>query len=115
MNQILFFSGIVFAGFFLLLSIFLFFYQKVPAVIRYFLKMGNKKVTGSGTGPVVPAGKTSAKSKKDNLQRKKTSQGMKASQAGSSTELLDIAQNYATALLDADSTTLLPDLNDQNA
>lgn len=109
MNQILFFSGIVFAGFFLLLSIFLFFYQKVPAVIRYFLKMGNKKVTARGAGSVVPAGKTSAKSKKDNLQRKKTSQ------AGSSTELLDIAQNYATALLDADSTTLLPDLNDQNA
>jgi len=115
MNQILFFSGIVFAGFFLLLSIFLFFYQKVPAVIRYFLKMGNKRVETKGFKPVKAAGATSAKGKKENQQRKKAADSMKASQTGSSTELLDIAQNYATALLDADSTTLLPDLNDQNA
>ena len=105
-NEILFYAGIVFAGFFLLLSFFLFFYQKVPSVIRYFMKMGNKRVSSQGFKIVNAPGNTHKHSKTD------ISRGKNNSNESGSTELLDIAQNYATALLDADSTTLLPYLND---
>jgi len=112
MNQILFFTGIVLAGCFLLLSIFLFFNQKVPATIRYFLKMSNKKVTTKGSKQVIWTANKSAKGKNKSLKNKKTPQG-KRDQAENFTEILGSAQNYATTLLD-DSTTLLPDLNDKD-
>lgn len=106
MNEILFYAGIVFAGFFLLLSFFLFFYQKVPSVIRYFMKMGNKRVSSQGF-KMVNAPVNAHSHSKNNVSR-----GKHYSKESGSTELLDMAQNYATALLDADSTTLLPYLND---
>jgi len=112
MNEILFYAGIVFTGFFLLLSFFLFFYQKVPSVIRYFMKMGNKRVSLQGMKAVTASGDKEKHGKKNVSRAKNYTQGGDNLQGSSSTELLDIAQNYATALLDADSTTLLPDLKD---
>lgn len=112
MNEILFYAGLVFAGFFLILSIFLFFYQKVPSAIRYFMKMGNKRVPSQGMKVVTSSGNAQKRSRKNVARATNYKQGGDNLQGSSSTELLDIAQNYATALLDADSTTLLPELTE---
>lgn len=42
MNKILFYGGFALAALFLLLAVFLFFYQRIPSVVGYFLKMKNR-------------------------------------------------------------------------
>ena len=103
MNQILFYGGLVLAIIFFLLTVFLFFFQRIPIVIKYFNNIKSKKVFKNSRGnyKVMP-NKSIQKSievgGKDEIEQK--------------TELLDIAQNYATALLDADSTVLLPEIDE---
>ena len=104
MNEILFYAGLVFAAMFFILAVVLLFSQNIPAVIRYFLKMRNRKIKYSTMNENRVVYKSSGGTGEDN-----STQTLVESEK---TELLDVAQNYATALLDADSTTLLPDLND---
>lgn len=106
MNNILFYGGLTLGIVFLLLSIFLFFFQKIPAVIRYFRNINSKKIFKNNHTYKVSQQKTSKHKKATiSVTRQQNNDDQK-------TELLDIAQNYATALLDADSTEILPDLND---
>lgn len=104
MNEIMYYAGLVLAASCFLLSIFLFFYHKIPSVIRYFLKMGNKKLSKKEL-------------KREAIIMRQSSQMNSSTELLSrteKTEFLEVAQNYATALLDADSTTMiLPNLDEE--
>jgi len=89
MYEMIFYIGIVLAFSFFVLAVFLFFKYKIPIVIQYFLRMSTKKLP-----------KIAGKSDKAIDKREKV--------VNEQTELLDVAQNYATALLDADNTEILP-------
>lgn len=97
MYEVMYYVGLVLSISFFLLSVFLFFYHKVPSVVRYFIKMGNKRVVNPDK----------ARNSSDNQTDSDNSTELLDDE---STSLLDVAKNYATALLDADSTTLLPEL-----
>lgn len=104
MNEIMFYVGLVLAWTFFLLAIFLFFYYKVPSVIKYFLKMGNKKLSQKELRREALIMKQSANLNGSTELLSRTDK----------TGLIEVAQNYATALLDADSTTMiLPNLDEE--
>lgn len=107
MNNILFYGGFALAIVFFLITVFLFFYQKIPSVIRYFHNIRNKKVFKNSRGYKVPKQK-SLKNKAESIKAQPVKQEIQDER----TQLLDVAQNYATALLDADCTELLPELGD---
>lgn len=109
MNQILFYGGLALAVICFLLTVFLFFFQKIPSVIRYFRNVNSKKVFKTSYSYKVPKQKPV---KINNINKKQIVD--KQNIYDQRTEILDVAQNYATALLDADSTELLPELNDDN-
>ena len=89
MYEMIFYIGIVLAISFLVFTTFLFFKYKIPIVIQYFLRMSTKKLP-----------KSTMKLDKAIVKREKV--------VNEQTELLDVVQNYATALLDADNTEILP-------
>lgn len=108
MNNVLMYGGLALAVVFFLITVFLFFYQKIPSVIKYFYNIRNKKVFKNSHGYKVPKQKPSKKK----VESTKAAQPVKQEIQDERTQLLDIAQNYATALLDADSTELLPELDE---
>lgn len=108
MYEMLLYIGCIMCGIFMLLSIYLFVKNKITVVIRYFLKM-DKKVNNSNRNLQQSKQKkiTSKTPKYD-----KTVVGTQLlDQNTKGTEILEIAQNYATAVLEVEETTLLPDLN----
>lgn len=109
MNQILFYGGLALAVICFLLTVFIFFFQKIPSVIKYFRNVNSKKVFKASHSYKVTKQK-SVKIKDANKKQNVT----KSNDYDQRTEILDVVQNYATALLDADSTELLPELNDDN-
>lgn len=109
MNEIMLYGGLLLAIVCFLLAVFLFFFHKISSVIKYFYNINSKKVFKNSHGYKAPKQKA-VKSKHEN----KKLQINNINETEQKTELLDVAQNYATALLDADSTELLPELNDEN-
>lgn len=104
MNEIMYYVGLVVGVSCFLLSIFLFFYHRIPSVIRYFLKMGNKKLSKKAL-------KKQAVIMKQSKEMEESTELLSRTQK---TDFLEVAQNYATALLDADSTTIvLPNLDEE--
>lgn len=105
MNELLFYTGLVLTVLFFLLSLFLFFNQRIPAAVSYFLNIGQNKIKKDRN-----IGKTIAY--KETLEEK-TSTVTKAEEEltyllnDEETELLSIAQKYATALIEAECTTYL--------
>ncbi|HOC07075.1 MAG: hypothetical protein ACOX21_00420 [Bacillota bacterium] len=59
MYEAFFYGGLVLSAASLLAAIFLFFYLRIPAAIRYFMKMGSKRIVqgaqASGTLRIIPA------------------------------------------------------------
>lgn len=102
MYQILYYSGFVLmiGGF--ITAAFLLFKNRIPSVIRYFIRMSGKKM------PKRPASEYKAAAVKMAAPPSESTELLDAD--GEPTVLLDAAHQYATALLDADSTTLLPEL-----
>lgn len=103
MNEVLLYAGIVLAGAFFILAIYLFFKNKIPSVVRYFLKMGNKTMPKQeiASNAVV------------NPSKEIEAEGTEIISAkNEQTELLDIEESGATELLDDDSTTLLSSLEE---
>ena len=100
MSEVFFYGGIVLSAVFLALAIFLFFRNKIPSAISYFLRHENPKVVSYKKGG-------SPRHDSSNLPRRAVKD------PGRDTEVLDIAMNYATALLDADRTELLPELDEK--
>lgn len=103
LNKILFYGGIVLAILFFILSIVVFFTQGIPTVIRYYLRKNNKKVIkfpqNKGDDVYKNLSKEFKSKEIDKLEE---------------TELLSVAQNYATALLEADNSTYILDLDDED-
>ena len=108
MNQILFYGGLALAIICFILTVFLFFFQKIPSVVKYFRNVNSKKVFKNSKSYKAQKHKTIK------VKETKKSDAYKANEYEQRTEILDVVQNYATALLDADSTELLPELNDDN-
>jgi hypothetical protein len=59
MYEAFFYGGLVLSASALLAAIFLFFYLRIPAAVRYFMKMGNKRMVqraqADGTLMAIPA------------------------------------------------------------
>ena len=103
MYETMLYLGLILGGVFLLLTIYLFIHNKIIRVIRYFLKKENKKV---GTTRVTKEARKASKTNEEKENQPKND--------NVATEILEIAQNYATALLDVESTTILPELDANN-
>lgn len=105
LNELLFYAGLVLTVLFFLLSLFLFYSQRIPTAVRYFLNVGefknNKKRNIEKT--------IAYKEREDNRTRIVTIANEEATYVLSDeeTQLLSIAQNYATALIEAECTTYL--------
>lgn len=105
MNEILFYMGMVLGILLFLLSIYIFFHQNIISVVQYFTKMGNKKIKKSDAAPINKINFTERSQRISNDYTSPLGNGEQ-------TEMMDVVQSYATALLDADdSTTILPDLD----
>ena len=102
MNEFLFYVGIVLSLAFLILAIILFFTQKIPAVIRFLLKIKNEKVIktlntqNTGNTNNSPAGTRQVSN--DTGTELLEDNGTELLNNG--TELLDMADNFETDLLD---------------
>ncbi len=105
MYDVLFYAGLVLSAAFLIAAVILFFGNRIPTVIRYFVHISGKKIRRT---PMLdyPVKEKSAPADDEATEI--------LNSADEPTELLDIAQQYATALLDADSTTLLPSLDSED-
>ena len=104
MYQILYYAGFVLmiGGF--ITAVVLLFKNRIPSVIRYFIRMSGKKRPKSSVTEYKAAAKTA-------VPQSESTELLDAK--GEPTVLLDAAHQYATALLDADSTTLLPELDEE--
>ncbi len=105
MYDILFYSGLVLSAAFFVTAVILFFGNRIPSVIKYFMHISGKRIRRT------PMPDHSVKEKNASANDEATEI---LSSVDEPTELLDIAQQYATALLDADSTTLLPSLEGED-
>lgn len=92
MNEILLYGGLSLAIIFSLLAVFLFFFQKIPLVIKYFHIINSKKVFKNTHGFKAPKQKATK-----NMDENKKPQKNKMQLTEQKTEILDVAQNYATA------------------
>lgn len=99
MNEAMYYIGTIFSVVFAVAAVGIFFYLKIPSVIRYLLE--NRGIRFS-----------KIKQRKDGKkgQENRKSRKEKEKHTSEDTELLDVAQQYATALLDADCTELLSDM-----
>ena len=94
MNEAFFYIGIVLAIVSFIASIILFFTEKIPEVIRYYRKAGSMKpvkVAKAGRPSITEAQSSASEGRNTVLLE------------NNETVILDIAQNYATVLLDAES------------
>lgn len=108
MNKILFYAGLVLGILLFLLAVYIFFHQNIPSVIRYFMRMGNKRLKttdAAAINKIVFTGNT--------LHDHVSNEFTTPLDQEEHSEIISAVHNYATALLDADdSTTILPDLDD---
>lgn len=105
MNEFLFYVGIVLSLASLILAIILFFTQKIPAVIRFFLKIKNEKVI-----KVLNVENTqNTKNTPADTRKGFNDTGTELLDDGGTellsnqTELLDMTDDYATELLDLEN------------
>ena len=96
MNEIMLYVGSAVAIVLFILTIYLFISLKIVEILRYFVKTKGKKLAQKRPVKAPPRVRT----KTDNILDDKT-------------ELLSAAENFATALIDADNTELLPSLYEE--
>lgn len=108
MYEVFFYAGIVFAIGAFIISIFLFFSLKIPEVIRYYVDSvvhKNKNVNmrvhqkNSSRGSFVPKKRPGAKAQTAD------SEATELLNYDDQADVMDIARNYATAMLNADEGT----------
>lgn len=101
MNEAFFYTGIVFTIFFLVLSIIIFIRQNIIEAIKYYFKIQNKKNSVKLT-----------KKENDKVNVNKNETMLIDS---NETEVLNIAKNYATTILEAeDDTEILENYNEED-
>jgi|LSQX01.2.fsa_nt_gb hypothetical protein len=104
MNEVMFYGGIVLSVSFFILTVFLFIYNKVPYVIKYFIQIRRKKVFR--TALVV--------NKVSGVEASNVKLNKNISSENENTVLLDDVECYVTALLDDESTSLLPEYDNED-
>lgn len=109
MNEMLFYVGLVCSILFFLLSGVFFIYYKIPKVIMYFLKMRGKRNIRVSTSKKVEINHNV--DLKEGWIAVRTEARIEARDE-EKTELLQAVHTYATALLEADNTVLLPCLKE---
>ena len=108
MNEILLYGGLVFAIALFLLSSVLFFTQDMAGVIKYYMKIKGKGISSRRNEP--PAIKDSG-----DFAEHFDPDGTQLLNGKDDEQLLRDAQEFATALLEAeDSTQFLPHISDGN-
>jgi hypothetical protein len=100
MDEFLFYVGIVLSVTFFILSVILFFTQRIPSVIRFLLKISNRK-------PIKVSKKEST-----TVSTRQAINDTGTELLQDQTELLNIAQNFATALLDVENVHNLEPMNE---
>lgn len=144
MNEIFFYTGMVFAIGSLIVSFVFFFSLNIPEAVRYYIRpashmnkrgpvKGNrtkgepKKKQQNSKSALKPERETGLRKKTNNKSNKQAKTPIDATEhlydatetdllnsMKNQTEMLSIAQNYATAILDADETTeILTEWNSQ--
>ena len=118
MNETIYYIGLILSIIFFIASVVLFIIKKIPTVIGYLLKIGKIKIGGKN------AESSATLSIEAMNARLKTQTGEQTNllfdgdegtlSDAEQTNLLSTVQNYATALLDADSTSILPEINFQD-
>lgn len=121
MYEVLYYIGLILSIIFFLLSVFLFFYNKIISVIK---NMAGSKIPGKYTKKRKNAlisrpievnsgvgGATEVLANSLEPTEQLTEEYYDKVHRADDTEILDIAQNFATALLDADKTEILPRLD----
>lgn len=104
-NELLFYTGLVLTVLFFLLSLFIFFNQKIPSAVSYFLNIGQRKLKSKKSFEKTIAYKETLQEKKQLAT--KPNEELTYLLSDEETELLSKAQNYATALIEAECTTYL--------
>jgi len=119
-NEALLYGGITLAIVLFILSVVLFFTQNIIDVMKYYMKIKGKKIISAGYVPTATSkpSSNSIQEKQSKPLPEKNPENLAALydpdmtqllERGQDTELLRGAQEYATALLEAeDSTQILP-------
>lgn len=105
MYETFLYAGLVLAIGFFITAFILFFKNKIPTVIKYFMHVAVKRSYRPSMTTYITAPKT-PREKEDTTQTLDT--------GDEKTEVLGVARQYATALLEADSTTILPSLDKED-
>ena len=115
MNEVLFYGGLLLAISAFVMAIILFFKNDILSVVRYYLKYNVQYLKLKNS---MPAQKKEVKNKEEDLEKETELIYQELTELLSSeeeqieeTEILG-ASSYATALLIADNTVLLPDINE---
>lgn len=101
MNELMFYSGMVFTVFFFITSIIYFFKGNIKEAFRYYFKIqkSNKKIKKSVVSKNVLKEETDIIKVSNSINQEATS-------------IISIAENYATTLLDAEDSTQLLNIED---
>lgn len=108
-NEVLFYGGASLSIVFFIMSIVLFFKNKMVHVIKYIFNIKNKRIINE------PIKELKTKEKSNNMRSsslKNSSDFLKSKEIvidSSSTEMLDLTKDSSTEILDEDVTTLLDD------
>jgi len=124
LNEIIYYTGLSLSIAFLTASVALFFIKKIPSVIGYLLKIGRIKTGNKTPGKEIPVGIEVINARiKDQIEGQTILlyEGENISEdvyadidegaAEEKTDMLGTVHNYATAVLDADITEILPALD----
>jgi len=125
MNELVYYTGLSLSIVFLVASAAIFFIKKIPSVIGYLLKIGRIKTGSNAPGKETPisieAINARIKDQTDGLthllfESENTGEDIYTDideSADGQTDMLGTVHNYATAILDADITEILPALDRQ--
>lgn len=105
MYEAFLYAGAALAICFFITAGILFFKNRIPSVIKYFTRAASNK----SYRPSVTAYSSAPEISRANEETTQT-----PDIANEQTEILGVARQYATALLEADSTTILPSLDEED-
>ena len=113
MNELFFYGGVVLTIFFLVLSVVIFIKFKIIEVLKYyFMRVNKKKFDKSYISEFTRNIKAKTMGLRDSTEILGTANTDSKDGEEENTDILDIAKNYATALLDAESTVFLPEIEE---
>lgn len=108
MYEIMFYTGAVLSVIFFLLSLFLFFYNRIISVCRYFIKSkGHASIRSYKRNTDAPREVAAGAGGATEILSSANEPTERLANSLDDTEVLNRAQDFATALLEADKTEIL--------